>query len=233
MSRLFQAATVAAVGITALTAIFMNVPGSARTHAAVPAALTSAATAALPGVASAQTPSLDPAVLVTEGTTPAVSQPDARDSSDSDDSVDADATPRRAASLSAAVESASSSDGAADDEQLRCLAAGVYFESNGEPLEGQLAVAHVILNRAASGRFADTPCGVLTQRGQFSFVRGGDVPTPPAGRSWRTAQAVARVAMTGSWQNPAPGAMYFHATRAAPGWNRTRVAQLGHHIFYR
>ncbi len=120
-----------------------------------------------------------------------------------------------------------------EDGELRCLAAGVFYESKGEPLEGQLAVANVILNRVSSGRFARSVCGVLTQPSQFSFVRGGTVPTPPANAQWRTAVAIARVARRGDWANPTPGAMYFHAARVSPGWNRPRVAQLGHHIFYR
>ena len=39
-----------------------------------------------------------------------------------------------------------------------CLANAVYFEARGEPLEGQLAVAEVVLNRAASGRYPATLC---------------------------------------------------------------------------
>src|SRR3546814_15995181 len=59
------------------------------------------------------------------------------------------------------------------DPELRCLAGAVYFESRGESLAGQLAVAHVIINRAQSGRFPDSYCGVVHQRRQFSFLRGG------------------------------------------------------------
>ena len=61
----------------------------------------------------------------------------------------------------------------AGSRELECLAAGVYFESKSEPLGGQLAVGQVIANRANShGRFPSSYCGVLFQRGQFSFVRG-------------------------------------------------------------
>src|SRR3546814_6354866 len=57
------------------------------------------------------------------------------------------------------------------DSDLRCLATAVYFESKGEPLEGQLAVAQVILNRRESRRFADTICGVVHQPTQFSYSK--------------------------------------------------------------
>jgi spore germination cell wall hydrolase CwlJ-like protein len=120
-----------------------------------------------------------------------------------------------------------------ENAQLRCLAAGIYFESNGESLAGQLAVAHVIINRARSGRFATSYCGVLTQRGQFSFVRGGVVPQPPRGAAWARAVAIARIAEAEGWQNPAPGALFFHATHVSPGWNRPRIARIDNHIFYR
>ncbi len=49
------------------------------------------------------------------------------------------------------------------DEQTNCLATAVYFESRGESLEGQLAVAHVVMNRAASGRYPSDWCGVVKQ----------------------------------------------------------------------
>lgn len=120
----------------------------------------------------------------------------------------------------------------ADD--LECLATAVYFESKGEPLSGQLAVANVVLNRSRSGRFPASVCGVVTQRGQFGFVRGGRLPDVDTDRrDWKTAVAVAKVAMADAWDTPAPGALYFHARRAAPGWNRAHVVSIGNHIFYR
>lgn len=119
------------------------------------------------------------------------------------------------------------------DRETNCLAIGVYYESKGEPLTGQLAVAEVILNRAGSGRFPNTVCGVLTQRGQFSFVRGGRLPQPGDNRAWRTAVAVAKVAKADLWDSAAERAMFFHARYVSPGWRRTRIASIGNHIFYR
>ena len=119
------------------------------------------------------------------------------------------------------------------DSELHCLAVGVYYESKGEPLAGQLAVAEVILNRAASGRFARSVCGVLKQRGQFSFVRAGVMPTPPNNAQWRKAMAVAQVARKDLWDSPVDDALYFHARYVSPGWKRARVGTVGNHIFYR
>lgn len=135
------------------------------------------------------------------------------------------------ASLAAAVAGQDVSDGASDE--LECLAGAVYFESKGEPLSGQLAVANVILNRTTSGRFPRTICGVVKQPGQFSFIRGGEIPEIRSGAQYRTAMAIAEIAMDKEWDNPTPGALYFHARRVSPGWARPRVATIGNHVFFR
>jgi N-acetylmuramoyl-L-alanine amidase len=120
------------------------------------------------------------------------------------------------------------------DEESECLARAVYWESKGEPLEGQLAVARVIINRAQSGRFASTLCGVVRQRSQFSFVHGGNIPAAPQGsRDWQTAVAIARIAEARLADCAASQALFFHARYVHPSWHLTRVAELGHHIFYR
>lgn len=172
-------------------------------------------------VAAGTVPVAQPAVLTAETTR----QPDAPLAEiQPDDTI---AYP----SLAAAV--AAQADEEAENEELRCLAGAIYFESRGEPLAGQLAVAEVILNRASSGRFAQSVCGVVTQRGQFSFVRGGRIPAVAANRDYRTAMAVAKVAMNEAWESDAANALYFNGRRAAPGGARVRVAAIGNHVFYR
>ncbi len=153
---------------------------------------------------------------------------DADDTAITEDSESDSAT---YATLAAAV---AAQDAIADDAELNCLAIGVYYESKGEPLEGQLAVAEVILNRAKSGRFPASVCGVLTQRGQFSFVRGGRLIQPPAGaRAWKTALAVAQVARDDAWDSRVSNALFFHARYVSPNWRKARVGSVGNHIFYR
>lgn len=163
----------------------------------------------------AQVPDASPAVLTT-----------------ADQAIAPDDTEETVAypTLSAAV---AAQDAAADDEQLRCLAGAIYYESRGEPLAGQLAVAEVILNRAASKRFGASVCDVITQPGQFSFVRSGRMPAARANADYRTATAIAKVAMKDAWESDASNAMYFHARRVAPGWSRKRIAAIGNHVFYR
>ncbi len=121
-----------------------------------------------------------------------------------------------------------------DGREAECLAGAVYFESKGEPLAGQLAVAEVILNRTHSGRFPATACGVVFQRSQFSFVRGGGFPPiVRSGQNWRQAVAIAKIALANEWSSGVGKALFFHARYVSPGWRLTRVAALGNHIFYR
>jgi spore germination cell wall hydrolase CwlJ-like protein len=121
-----------------------------------------------------------------------------------------------------------------DDEQFQCLASAVYFESRGEPLDGQLAVAEVILNRVASGRFRSTICDVVKQPSQFSFVRRGVIPQPKRETAaWDRAVAIAHIALNELADVTGENSLFFHATYVNPGWGRPRVAKIGNHIFYR
>ena len=121
-------------------------------------------------------------------------------------------------------------------EEMRCLAGAVYFESRGEPLNGQLAVAQVIINRTESGQFPSSYCGVVYQRSQFSFVRGGSMPRIKAGSdAWERAKKIARIAHQGLWESEADDSLYFHASYVKPRWasKKTRRAAIKTHIFYR
>ncbi len=119
---------------------------------------------------------------------------------------------------------------------LECLAEAVYFEARGEPLAGQLAVGEVIVNRTTSGRYPSDYCSVVTQPGQFSFVRHGRIPSPDeTSLAWSNARAIAQIAHRDLWQSAAGEALYFHARYVRPGWARTKVqlATIDSHVFYR
>jgi hypothetical protein len=121
------------------------------------------------------------------------------------------------------------------DAEQECLVKAIYFEARSETLEGQLAVAEVILNRAASGLYPSTICGVVTQPAQFSFIRNGQFPVPDrSSEGWRKSLAIAGIARKGLADAVAPNVLWYHATYVAPSWGRrlTRVAQIGTHIFY-
>jgi N-acetylmuramoyl-L-alanine amidase len=140
--------------------------------------------------------------------------------------------PARTASLSDLV-AARSSDIEDIDDQTDCMAKVVHHEAANQSLEGQLAVAEVIINRIKSGRFASTPCAVANQPGQFFHTASYRVPH--SSPRWRTAVAIARVAQTGAAKSSASGALFFHASYAHLDWGRRRqlVTQIGGQIFYR
>jgi len=128
------------------------------------------------------------------------------------------------------------STGAPLSEEGNCLATAVYFEARGESLEGQLAVARVVMNRAASGRYPSSWCATVKQPWQFSFVRNGQFPSVDSnGDAWRKAQAIARLAMSNAIPSVSNDVLWYHANYVAPSWGRrlTRVSQIGTHIFYR
>ncbi|WP_345940297.1 cell wall hydrolase [Sphingorhabdus sp. Alg239-R122] len=119
-------------------------------------------------------------------------------------------------------------------KEMHCLAGAVYFESKGESLKGQLAVAKVVIARSESRRFPNSYCGVVFQRSQFSFVRGGRMPRINKGsRAWRNAVKIARIAHDDAWESPVEGALFFHARYVSPGWRLKRMATVDNHVFYR
>lgn len=84
-----------------------------------------------------------------------------------------------------------SNEATARRQQISCLALGVYYESRGESIRGQQAVASVIMNRTRSGKFPDTPCGVILQKGQFSPFANG-ATKKPSGVLWTQAVGIAK-----------------------------------------
>jgi hypothetical protein len=127
------------------------------------------------------------------------------------------------------------SSGAELSEEATCLATAVYFEARGESLEGQLAVARVVMNRAASGRYPPSWCATVRQPAQFSFVRHGQFPAINTSSSaWRRAQGVTRLAMANVVPSVSTDCLWYHADYVAPAWGRrlNRASKIGQHIFY-
>ncbi len=196
--------------------------------AATPAALVSAATSPLP----AQAPTMSGSAWIAQGTiaAPPAAPPIAPGSvamALATGALHVDSLTQLVGDMP--VDSALAPD-------LRCLAQAIYFEARGEPIEGQLAVAEVVINRAKSGLYPDNYCDVVTQPAQFSFVRHGQIPTADeSSAAWQRAEAIAEIAEQNLWRSKASGALYFHATYVRPSWARQKVelAQIDTHIFYR
>ncbi|MFL6721762.1 MAG: cell wall hydrolase [Sphingomonas sp.] len=122
------------------------------------------------------------------------------------------------------------------DEETNCLATAVYFEARGESLEGQMAVARVVMNRASSGRYPADWCGVVKQPAQFSFVRNGQFPQADTNSdAWRKAEAIAELAAGNVVPSVENDVLWYHATYVAPSWGHrlNMVEKIGAHIFYR
>jgi spore germination cell wall hydrolase CwlJ-like protein len=163
---------------------------------------------------------------------PQLSQPDADTPDASTDDQSAELAIDRSQDLASMVAELRGPE--AGSRELECLATGIYFESKGEPLKGQLAVGQVIANRADSGRFPSTYCGVLFQRGQFSFIHGRSLPhVSHSNRQWQTAVAIAKIVDQDLKDSVVGDALFFHARYVSPGWRLKRVASIGNHVFFR
>jgi spore germination cell wall hydrolase CwlJ-like protein len=190
-------------------------------------------------VVSATLPKVAVPQLLDNQAEPVLAQPEAEQGPapahifENDDADDAAPTVKPGGDLSSMVAQLRSST--PGSRELECLATGIYFESKSEPLAGQLAVGQVIANRAESGgRFPSSYCGVLFQRGQFSFIRGRSLPSAPrASKQWQTAVAIAKIVDQELHRSSVGEALFFHARYVSPGWRLKRVASVGNHIFYR
>ena len=129
----------------------------------------------------------------------------------------------------------------AASEELKCLAQNIYFEARGEPVEGKLAVAHVVMNRVASPRFPNTVCGVVHQGGyaarhrcQFSWWCDGKNETIADRGAWVESLDLAHRVYRNRSDDPSGNALWYHADYVSPAW-RSDFAEgpkIGRHIFY-
>lgn len=128
----------------------------------------------------------------------------------------------------------------AGSDPLTCLTQAVYFEARSEPLEGQEAVAQVVMNRTRMAQYPSQVCDVVFQGSdrptgcQFSFTCDGALGPPAEADAWRRASVVAQRALSGYVYGPLKDATHFHATYVNPYWSGslTRLGQIGGHIFY-
>lgn len=111
---------------------------------------------------------------------------------------------------------------------IRIMANAVFGESRGEPYEGQVAVAAVILNRVKSPSFPNTASGVIFQPGAFTAVADGQIWLEPNEKAKRAVQD----AING-W-DPSGGCEYYFNPETATSkwiWTRPQVKTIGKHIF--
>lgn len=127
--------------------------------------------------------------------------------------------------------------------ELKCLATAIYFEARGEPEEGQLAVAQVVLNRVKNPAYPNTICGVVYQnktkrnRCQFSFACDGRADRITDKGAWARAEALARKSVeeqSEAFLEEVGSATHYHATYVRPRWagRMKQTDKIGRHIFY-
>ena len=124
----------------------------------------------------------------------------------------------------------------------KCLTEAVYFEARGEAVRGQIAVAQVVLNRAFSGFYPTTVCGVVYQNKnrhfacQFTFAcdNVADVVREPD--MWDRAKKIAKAMLDGRLWLPEVGkSTHYHAYWVRPSWvsEMKKMYKFGVHTFYR
>lgn len=131
-----------------------------------------------------------------------------------------------------------SADGAAE---WQCLAEAIYFEARGEPIDGQFAVAEVILNRVDSKHWPDSVCDVIAQGSQnlnacqFSYKCDGEPEVIGDRAAWATARKIARLMLMGAPRRLTNHATHYHADYVDPVWARAmeKTATFGRHHFFR
>lgn len=132
---------------------------------------------------------------------------------------------------------------ARSESELKCLATAIYFEARGEPEEGQIAVAQVVLNRLKNPTYPNTICGVVFQnkhrrnRCQFSFACDGRSDRVTDKTSWAEAQALAKRTVeeqADTFISEVGSSTHYHATYVRPRWARkmNKADKIGRHIFY-
>ena len=122
-----------------------------------------------------------------------------------------------------------------------CLAAAIYFEARSEPIDGQIAVAEVVMNRVEDRRWPDTVCDVVKEnrhpgtlhRCQFSFYCNGEREVVTEWGAWHTAKEIAEGVLDGTLSLGVP-ATHYHAITVEPFWSYhyTPLGTIGKHTFY-
>jgi hypothetical protein len=124
----------------------------------------------------------------------------------------------------------------------KCLAEAVYFESRGESVRGQMAVAQVVMNRVFSEFYPGNVCDVVYQNAhrrlacQFTFACDGIRDVVRDQDAWRRAKRIAKDTLDGKlWLDDIGKATHYHAYWVRPWWIRTmrKLHKIGVHTFYR
>lgn len=123
---------------------------------------------------------------------------------------------------------------------LMCMALNIFFEARSEPIQGQIAVAEVTLNRVASDDYPNTICEVVLQENKngcsFSWWCDGKSDYPKEHNSFQTSKSLAKLMIDNGQYISVVGkdATHYHTDDIKPYWSddMVKVEQVGKHIFY-
>ena len=124
---------------------------------------------------------------------------------------------------------------------LLCLSMAVYFEGRNQDIEGQIAIANVVMNRVKHPSFPNDICSVVKEGGtarhrcQFSFYCDGksDKMTNTAARD--KAVVLSLAVLGGAVPDNTGSALFYHADYVTPLWasEKELTAIIGTHLFYK
>ena len=125
--------------------------------------------------------------------------------------------------------------------ELKCLSEALYFEARGEQIEGQIAVADVIINRKNSSKFPSTICGVVSEGShrrhacQFSYNCDGKLELIYDKKTYSRIVKLSSMILNGAFSDVTNGATFFHASEVSPSWSKKfkKTRKIGRHIFYK
>nr|WP_246156240.1 cell wall hydrolase [Sphingorhabdus profundilacus] len=127
------------------------------------------------------------------------------------------------------------------ERATRCLSLAIAYEAGFEPVEGQQAVAEVILNRTRHPAYPKSVCGVVFQGSsrktgcQFTFTCDGAMKRALPANILLNSRNIANRVLAANFTPHVGGATHYHADYVSPYWapSLIRVGKIGAHIFYR
>ena len=118
-------------------------------------------------------------------------------------------------------------------ESILCLAMTIFREGRSEPIKAQYSIAEVVHNRSKHPDYPNTYCGVVKQKGQFSWYKGSNSLKPPKyeKEAWDESVKVAKNFYTNK-TNYTKGSLYFNHKKLGVRFNKTLKVKIGQHVFF-
>lgn len=117
--------------------------------------------------------------------------------------------------------------------EITCLTKNAYFEARNQGEKGILATVFVVLNRTKDSRFPSTPCKVIQQPMQFSWVGKGKVVKDH--KTYKEVEVLVKEVVAGKHKDITRGSTHFHTTKVKPSWcnKMTKTVKIKDHVFYK